>query len=329
MEPTAPRRSWIEVRTTVPIAAQDLVLDWLLANGASGVQEDYPGLGLGLDGPVVSGDPGEWGGEAPRNAAAVVTLRAWVETDREAAAVASGLSTFLATLDASVPGISGSPVEASTLEPKDWSAAWKASWTPTDAGRRILVCPRWLEPPSGTDRLVVRIDPGMAFGTGTHFTTSACVALLEDALAARPADEATPVLDVGAGTGILAIAAVRLGAARALCLDVDPDAVESCRRNAAANGVADRIDVRQGTVSPSGGAFPIVLANLLSHTLIELARDLAAAVAPGGVLVVSGITDDRAADVDASLARQGLAKTAESRGEGWIASSWARPAPGR
>ena len=315
---------WLELRVTVPVAAQEAVTAWMLDRGAAGVQEEYPGLGLDLDGPLVSGDPTEWRGEAPANPNPGVTLIAWIETD-------GGPAATTAALQAAVRDAAGAEAAATAsvkaIEDCDWSAAWKADWKPTPAGRSLMICPSWLEPPPG-DRVVLRIDPGMAFGTGTHFTTAGCLELLEDALGARGAGEAVAVLDVGTGSGILAIAALKLGAARALGIDVDPDAVQAAVENAAANGVGDRFTARIPAVGPADGTFQVVLANILAHTLIELAPSLAAAVAPGGELIVSGVIDERADDVDTALQAQGLAQVRLRRGDGWVAAAYARTGAG-
>ena len=314
-----PRR-WLELRVTVPVAAQDAITAWLLDRGAAGVQEEYPGLGLDLDGPLVSGDPAEWRGEAPGNPTGRVTLVAWVESDTGPAAADEALQS---AVRAAAGPDAAATARVKAVEDCDWSAAWKAGWQPTPAGRSLMICPSWLEPPPG-DRIVLRIDPGMAFGTGTHFTTAGCLELLEDALAARPAGEAVAVLDVGTGSGILAIAALKLGAARALGIDVDPDAVHAAAENAATNGVGDRFTARIAAVGPADGSFQVVLANILAHTLIDLAPSLAAAVAPRGELIVSGVIDERADDVDNALRAQGLAQVRIRKGEGWVAAAYSR-----
>ena len=199
------------------------------------------------------------------------------------------------------------------VDDRDWTEAWKAGYEPQRIGRLVIV-PSWLEPPDGTDAVVLRLDPGMAFGTGLHPTTRACLALLQE-VEPMPAR----VLDVGSGSGILGIAALALGAETVDARDTDADAVAATAANAQANGFADRLSVRQGTLDDAPPApYALVLANLVAVVLIELAPRLAARLAPGGTLLASGIIDLRAAEVEAALAAAGL-RCAERRIDGeWV-----------
>lgn len=185
---------------------------------------------------------------------------------------------------------------------EDWAEAWKAHFGVQRYGR-IVVCPSWLEAETGPGDVLVRLDPGMAFGTGDHPTTRACLEAIERL--ARPGDA---VLDVGTGSGILALAAARLGARRVLALDVDPQCVDVARRNACDNGVDAVVAVTLGSVGaswpfrePASGRFELVVANIIAKALIELAAPLADAVRPGGRLILSGIIADREADVRAAF----------------------------
>ena len=198
----------------------------------------------------------------------------------------------------------------------DWIDAWKEHYVPQRIGR-VLIVPSWMpdtmvEP----DDVVLRLDPGMAFGTGLHPTTRGCLELL-GSLPGIP----SPVLDVGCGSGILAIAAVKLGATRAVGIDTDPLAVAATRENATRNDVDQRIAVREGTLSaePSDGVrYPLVLANLVAAVLVSLAEPLAAHLAPGGSLLASGIIAPRATEVIEALAAAGLT-VEERRDDGeWV-----------
>lgn len=174
------------------------------------------------------------------------------------------------------------PVEAS-----DWANAWKDHFSAFPVGQRLWVRPSWAPagPPSG--RVEVVLDPGMAFGTGYHPTTRLCLRWLEDRLGP---DSAPVILDYGCGSGILAIAAAKLGAPRVVAVDNDPAALEATRANAEANGVGERIEARTPQEELGDKApFPCVVANILSRTLIELADDLTEATAVGGELVLAGL----------------------------------------
>ena len=199
------------------------------------------------------------------------------------------------------------------VEDRDWTEAWKAGYEPQRIGR-LVIAPSWLEPPGDGDAVLLRLDPGMAFGTGLHPTTRACLSMLQEV-------EPMPgrVLDVGSGSGILGIAALALGAETVDALDTDAEAVAATAANAGVNGFADRVSVRQGTLDGAPAEpFPLVLANLVAVVLVELAPRLAAHLAPGGTLLASGIIDERAGEVEAALAAAGLDR-AEHRIDGeWV-----------
>lgn len=195
--------------------------------------------------------------------------------------------------------------------------AWRTWATPIRAGRRVVLHPAWLPiGPVVAGDLVVELDPGRAFGSGSHESTRLAVGLLEDLVA--PGDR---VLDVGCGSGVLAIVACLLGAGAALGTDVEEAATTATLANAAANGVGDRVAVAErGT--PLGeipGRYDLVLANIGGRVLFDLADDLVAHVEPGGHLVLSGILDG---EVDALVARcAGSAEVARSSESGWGAVS--------
>jgi ribosomal protein L11 methyltransferase len=174
--------------------------------------------------------------------------------------------------------------------------AWRTWALPVRAGRRIVLQPAWVpreDEPAGDD-LVVVLDPGRAFGSGSHESTRLAVAALEDVVVAGDR-----VLDVGCGCGVLAIVACLLGAAEALGIDVDAQAVPATEANAAANGVGPRVRVRLAPLAQVDGAFDVVAANIGGRVLFDLAGELVAHLRPGGRLVLSGILDDQ---VDALVA---------------------------
>jgi ribosomal protein L11 methyltransferase len=184
------------------------------------------------------------------------------------------------------------------VENRDWERAWLDDWKSLRFGRRLWVCPHAAEPPQDADAVVVRLDPGLAFGTGTHPTTALCLQVLESLpIAGRT------VIDYGCGSGILGIAALKLGAAHVTALDLDPQALLATRDNALRNGVASNIDVR-GVDAQGGGAglrpAYCVLANILAGPLIELAPILTTACEPSGVLLLSGLLKTQAYAVKAA-----------------------------
>lgn len=186
------------------------------------------------------------------------------------------------------------PPTLETLADRPWERAWLDDFKPTRFGRRLWVCPQG-QPAPDAGAVVVDLDPGLAFGTGSHPTTALCLEWLDSAsLAGRS------LLDYGCGSGILAIAALKLGAERVLALDHDPQAVEATRENAERNGVAERLTAGlPGELGRTGPRppFGIIVANILSGPLVELAPRLLAALSPGGDLVLSGILSGQQAPI--------------------------------
>ena len=190
-----------------------------------------------------------------------------------------------------------------------WEREWLKDWKPMRFGARLWIAPTFAPAPEDPDAVVVRLDPGLAFGTGTHPTTALCL----ETLAALPLD-GRDVLDFGCGSGILAIAALKLGAARARCVDLDPQALSATAANAAANGVADRL-----ATAAAHAPLPTVdcvLANILAGTLIEVRERLAAACRPSGALVLSGILASQADAVVAGY-RESFDILGVSRRDDW------------
>ncbi|MDH5824903.1 50S ribosomal protein L11 methyltransferase [Luteimonas sp. RD2P54] len=199
---------------------------------------------------------------------------------------------LLSALEAFDPALDWGRTEFRNVEDQDWERAWMDRYAPMRFGARTWIVPWNSEMPAGADdqdAAVVRLDPGLAFGSGTHPTTSLCLQWL-DALAAAGELQGREVLDYGCGSGILALAALKLGAAGALGIDNDPQALQASADNARRNGVDARLRLASPQQAPAG-TFPVVVANILAAALDALADDLAARVAPGGRLALSGVLD--------------------------------------
>jgi ribosomal protein L11 methyltransferase len=228
-------------------------------------------------------------------------------------------------------------LETRLVREADWAEAWKSHFPVLRVGRRLVIRPTWRRHRRQPDDVVLSLDPGMAFGTGLHPTTRLCLAALETladegrlAAGSRSGSDAAGgralghtasvrVLDVGCGSGILAIAAGKLGARDLLGLDTDPIAVESTLANARLNGLTRRIRVRQGSVPTGEHPFDLVLANLIASLLVHLAPDLRAELAPGGRILASGIFRDREGDVVAAFLAAGLQMGRRWAEEDWVA----------
>ena len=198
----------------------------------------------------------------------------------------------------------------------DWDAAWRASFTPLPVGERFLIVPPWeaRADPAGRIRLI--LDPGMAFGTGHHATTALCLTLIERGTQ-------TTALDVGCGSGILAIAAAQLGADDVLGVDNDPAVIDIARNNVAVNGVSGRVAIREGSADTVTKSYDLVIANIFLTPLVALASTFAERVKPGGRLIVSGVrADGQAAEAAAAMTAAGFTQTDHLSRDGWSALSF-------
>jgi ribosomal protein L11 methyltransferase len=211
-------------------------------------------------------------------------------------------------------------ISTRVVHEEDWAEAWKEHFPVLLVGRRLVIRPTWREHDGAPDDVVISLDPGMAFGTGLHPTTRLCLAFVED-LADRDLIAGARVLDVGCGSGILAIAAALLDATSVVGVDTDPLAVETTLKNAALNGLEGQITARTGSLSLKDGAatYDVVLANLIASVLIDLAEPLAAAVRPGGVVIASGIFVDREEAVREAFEAAGLHVVGAKRETDWVA----------
>lgn len=271
--------AWLSLALVLPQADAERLSEALLEAGAESVALESDALDTGTAQVRLSA-------LAPRGEDPAALLR-------EAAAIAA--------MDAP-------PFELSAVPDEDWVRRSQAQFKPIPIGGRLWIVPSWHEPPPG-DALVVRLDPGLAFGTGSHATTRLVLQYLDANLAG-----ASQVLDYGCGSGILAIAAAKLGAARVAATDIDPQALTTSAENAAANGVA--LEIAAPDALPAG-AFDLVLANILAAPLIALEPLLAARTRAGGHIVLSGILEAQAEEVIAAYSRH-FAIAVGARDEGWV-----------
>ena len=198
------------------------------------------------------------------------------------------------------------------VEQEDWQNAWKQYYHAMDIGRRLAIVPGWEE--YDTDRTVITMDPGMAFGTGTHETTSLCLETLDELV-----QGGERVLDIGTGSGILAIAALKLGAKEAEGVDIDPMCVRTAGENAQRNGVAERFTVLVGDLSDkASGVYDIITANIVAAAILSLAPAVPALMAPGAKFIASGIIDERRDEVLNGLKAAGLRPVQVKEKRGWV-----------
>lgn len=299
--------AWLELSVEADIEAVEAVSEILsrVAPGGTSVEPAFELVDEGLGARV---DP-----TRPSIVRAYLPARDPIAAERAAAEASEALGHLQAF------GLR--PIGALTtriVHEADWAEAWKAHFPVLRIGRRTVIKPTWLDHVPGPADVVLDLDPGMAFGTGLHPTTRLCLAALEG-IADRGLIDGARVLDVGCGSGILAIAAAKLGAVAVHGVDTDEIAIEATEANVARNGLAGRITATAGSLPSGAPPADVVLANLIASVLIALASELRDEVRPGGVILASGIFVDRESEVRDAFAAVGLDVT-DRHGEGdWVA----------
>ncbi|RLT31727.1 MAG: 50S ribosomal protein L11 methyltransferase [Chloroflexi bacterium] len=321
--------AWLECSVEVEAEAVESVSELMASYGYNN--------GVAVDQPVIHGADGP---DYRYDTERTVTVRTWIPVDHKSQDARAKLEQALWHL--SLLRKVGS-LKVTQLEEQLWAEAWKKHYTVQRIGKRSVIVPSWLEYAPQPNDIILKLDPGMAFGTGLHPTTRMCTQLLEEYM---PPD--TRVMDLGCGSGILAIVAAHLGAKEILAIDTDPIAVEATIANAAINGVAglmkifegslgkgnslghwlswDAPDVPSGTaVNPDSLQCDVIAANLIAKVLVFLADDMYAALKPGGLLISSGIIADREDEVALAFTAAGLERL-DRRSEGdWVALYHRRP----
>lgn len=251
--------------------------------------------------------------------APTVTIRSYFDMDQNIDQKISEIKEHLERLAPDYPALVLTEPVVSTVRMEDWSCSWKEHFKPLRVGRRLLIAPTWEDAYPGPDDILLRIDPGMAFGTGGHETTRLCLELLEKVMDEAPTFTVPDVLDLGTGSGILAMAAVKLGAGRVLALDIDPDAVEVARENITLNGLEDSIELGTTPLEALDGTFDVILANILAEELVRLAPDLSRRAKAGGVVILSGILAEKEALVRDGFKDEPLEYQDTLRDGDWVA----------
>lgn len=304
---------WLEVTLPVPAKELDRVCDVLTANGMTG---------------LVVEEEGDFLKFLEQN------RQYWDYVDEELAARMKGASRvkfYVPDTDEGqkqlrlyLTGLEQYEPQTVSLREEDWATSWQKYYQPIPVGRRVYIVPEWMRGQAVPDgRVPLYLNPGLTFGTGSHATTQLCLELLEEAV--TPGDK---VLDLGCGSGILAIAALALGAAHATGVDIDPKAVDVAYENAEMNGIGkDRLAVYAGNVLGDSklaaklepGQNRVVLANIVADVIIPLSAVAGDFMTPDGVFLTSGIIDIRADEVAAAIEKNGLTITRRLERAGWCA----------
>ena len=242
-------------------------------------------------------------------------LRIFLESTENPAIIVAGLEDYCQALVKTLM-IAPPRITWEILPAQDWSSRWKEHFHPFVLAPGLLIAPTWEEYAAQPGEKVIVMDPGMAFGTGQHATTSMAAALVLETVAAG----AATALDVGCGTGILAMAAALSGAERVLAIDNDPLAVTAARENVARNGLSEKIDISDNDLSAVSGNFQIVIANIVHDVLLDLAWHLTRLTAPGGVLILSGILAGKQEEsIIGHFATLGCTRSDRRQRDEWVA----------
>ena len=279
---------WLELTVQTHPEAVEFVSELLnrYTTGGVAIEEPIELIDEGQEYRVLSGQP--------------VKVHAYVPIDGKEEAARQQVAEGLWHLSSLGPQFVGD-LQTRVVHEEDWANAWKDYYHVTHIGQRLVIRPSWREYIPKNDEVVLELDPGMAFGTGLHPTTRMCLEQLEQRVRSN-----MRVLDVGTGSGILALAAAKLGATSVYCIDNSSVAVESAVANTEMNHMSDRVNVILGVLDEDeatrlAGQYDLVLANIIARVIGSIASNLARVLAPGGILITSGIIEDRRHEAEQPL----------------------------
>lgn len=274
--------TWAEVACKAPAEVVDLLAELLVTLSGNGVCiENLAVDTFSID--TISDSP-------------VKTVKGYFIVDAALHDNVAAIDAYLVEKTAACPGFVHQPPTVTYLQEEDWANNWKQYFKPSRVGRRLVIKPTWEAFTKTKDDIILELDPGQAFGTGTHPTTRLCLEKLEGIFLGEsppPLPSPADLLDVGTGSGILAIAAAKLGARRIVATDIDPKAVQVTGENLVLNRVQERVTVTTTPLREIAGTFAVVVANILAEELVRLAPELVEKVATAGFLVLSGILTEK------------------------------------
>ena len=301
---------WIEVNVAVTHEAVEAVADMLTSIGSKGVAIEDPQLINDLR------NSGTWElCDIPEQEnTEVVTVSAYYADDEKLEKRLAEIDEQLALIEERIGKYRFGNTRFRKVSEQDWANEWKQYFHVTHVGKSLVIKPSWEKYAPKEGEHVIEIDPGMAFGTGTHHTTNMMMERLEKVITPD-----STVFDVGTGSGILAIAAAMLGAKSVKAVDIDAVAVRVAKENVADNGLSDQIEVREGDLlHGTEGKADVIIANIIADIVIMLLQDIPQKLNDNGVLLASGIIEERMPDVEASAQAQGLYVDAVDHRGGWV-----------
>jgi ribosomal protein L11 methyltransferase len=296
---------WSEIRIEVPVEYGEIIAEIFQDEGAGGVVYDDPLIRQ----KVVLQDDEYFGKELDGTIPEQFGLRVYYPVDDR-------LGERLERLKDKIGQILGHPpvFELKQVQEEDWAEAWKSYFKPEHIGR-IVIKPSWEEYTAVPGELVIELDPGMAFGTGTHPTTRLCLTLLPEVVNGE-----TILLDLGTGSGILALAAAKLGASRIVATDIDPLAVRVAKENFVRNQAQEQIQVYESDLleRPLPVKFNLVVANIITNAILQVIPSLSKVLEPGGLFLASGIIEERFSEVSSALEQNGFRLSKYITEDGWV-----------
>jgi len=295
---------WAEITCVVPAAMAEDLADFLL---------ELTGNGVSIENRMV-----DTFNIDDLAAETIKSVKGYLPADDRLEESFARIDAYLVASGAAVDGFSHTPPTVTILQEEDWANSWKAHFKPTRIGSRLVIKPSWESFAPENGDIVLELDPGMAFGTGTHATTRLCLEALEQLIYTEQAlVRGKGVLDVGCGSGVLGIAAALFGAARVVAIDIDPIAITVTAENAAINGVTEAVDVSTAPLAEVAGEFSLVVANILAEELVKMGSLLTERVVAGGFLILSGILGEREEFVIAGFAALPLTLHDVTRQDEW------------
>ncbi|MDQ1278602.1 MAG: ribosomal protein methyltransferase, partial [Thermodesulfobacteriota bacterium] len=277
------KEKWLKIEIVLPPDLSDALSNFLMEIGAQGVSQERGELqdGNGFQEDILP-----------------ETMKAYFPHDVRVDKRMEALQTYINELMVLFPNLPRPEWSTEWIVDADWGEAWKKYFKPLRVTKNIIIKPTWERYSPGGHDIIIEIDPGMAFGTGQHPSTRMCLQAMEDLILQDRAARSWRVMDVGAGTGILGIAAAKLGAGKVVCVEIDKQAVDIAGENIRTNGVEDKVDVVYQDVTTIQETFNLIVANLTAKMLIKLRPQLISLLKRGGVVVMSGIIEQNREDME-------------------------------
>jgi len=305
------QEKWTEITIQTPPELVEALSNFLEEMGTGGVFQEAA-VEDSFNGPTVSDQE---------------TLKSYLPWNRSIKKQTDHIAVYIDSLASLFPKLKKPRLSTKTVTDPGWGEQWKKYFKPIRMSDNIVIKPTWERyTPAGSD-IVVDIDPGMAFGTGQHPSTRMCIVAIEEIMLRDSAREERTVLDIGTGTGVLAICSAKLGARAVTGIDIDPKAVEIAGRNIVINGVEDRVEIINRDAALCRGRFDLIVANLISGLLIQLHEHLTSMMNPGGHLIASGLTEHDAKDVETLFCSGDVTLHGTQIEKEWVCYTFRKEAP--